>query len=194
MEDRKIIMYTMKSCGYCAQMKKALTEAGIEVEHRDKDEWKLEWEKVKSLTRSAVFPTFVIGKEYILPNRDFQNPNEAIQSLQYYKTAYQEDTTLTEVIEMVKNSIYMVKMVLEKVEGLSKRLDAMEEKKIGLDEKEKIRQQMVQRNMLIAEQRKRKQPVNTSEINKTSQKESQKILEDYVVRKNKNDKPPKWDL
>ena len=48
--------------------------------------------------------------------------------------------------------------------------------------------------MLIAEQRKRKQPVNTSEINKTSQKESQKILEDYVVRKNKNDKPPKWDL
>ncbi len=85
-------------------------------------------------------------------------------------------------------------MVLEKVEGLSKRLDVMEEKKIGLDEKEKIRQQMVQRNMLIAEQRKRKQPVNTSEINKTSQKESQKILEDYVVRKNKNDKPPKWDL
>lgn len=85
MEEREIIMYTMKSCGYCAQMKKALKEAEIEVEARDKDEWKEEWEKVKAITRSAVFPTFVVGKEYILPNRDFKNPNEAVHSPKYLK-------------------------------------------------------------------------------------------------------------
>jgi len=183
MEDKKIIMYTMKSCGYCAQMKKSLKESEIEVEIRDKDEWKLDWEKVKAITRSAVFPTFVIGKEYILPNRDFQNPNEAIQTLQYYKTAHQEETTLTEILEMVKNSIYMVKMVMTEVEKLNKRLDKLDAQKIGLDEKEKIREQIIQRNKLIAEQRKMNQG-NRDDINKKTQKLTQDTLKRYVDRKN----------
>lgn len=185
MEEREIIMYTMKSCGYCAQMKKALKEAEIEVEARDKDEWKEEWEKVKAITRSAVFPTFVVGKEYILPNRDFKNPNEAVQTLQYYKTAYQEDSTLTEVIEMVKNSIFMVKMVLEKIEVLDKKLDKLEENKIGKDERKKMQEQIIQRNKLIAEQRRRATP-NMDEINKKTQEYSQKTLEDYVTRRTKD--------
>ena len=185
MEERKIIMYTMKSCGYCAQMKKALKEAEIEVETRDKDEWKEEWDKVKAITRSAVFPTFTIGKEYILPNRDFQNPNEAVQTLQYYKTAYQEDTTLTEVVELVKNSIFMVKMVLEKIEGLNKRLETLEENKIGKDEREKMKEQIIQRNKLIAEQRRRSTP-NMDKINKQTQEYTQQTLKDYVTRRTKD--------
>jgi glutaredoxin len=189
MEDKNIIMYTMKSCGYCAKMKKSLKESEVEFEERNKDEWKEEWEKVKAITRSAVFPTFVVGKEYIVPNRDFHNPQEAIQTLQYYKTAYQGESTVTEVIELVKNSIFMVKMVLEKIDNLNKRLDEMENMKMGMDEKEKVREQIIQRNKLIVEQRRLNNPNMgeiMSKVNKEGQANAAELGKRYIERQKKN--------
>ena len=84
---------------------------------------------------------------------------------------------------MVKNSIYMVKMVMTEVEKLNKRLDKLDTQKIGLDEKEKIREQMIQRNKLIAEQRRMNQG-NRDDINKKTQELTQDTLKRYVDRKN----------
>ena len=182
MENKNIIMYTMKSCGYCVQMKKSLNESEVQFEERDSKEWKEDWEKVKAITRSAVFPTFVIGKEYLVPNRDFNSPKEAVQVLQYYKTAYQEESSLTEVIELVKNSIYMIKMTLDEIKKLEKRFDDLESKQQGLDEREKMRQQIVQRNKLIAEQRKGTQ-VDKNKIIKDQLKNNDESLKRYVDRR-----------
>lgn len=189
MKDKNIIMYTMKSCGYCAKMKKSLNESEVEFEERNKDEWKDEWEKVKAITRSAVFPTFVVGKEYIVPNRDFHNPKEAIQTLQYYKTAYQGESTLIEVIELVKNSIFMVKMVLDKMDNLNKRLDEMESKEMGKEEKEKVKEQIIQRNKLIAEQRRLNNPNMGEVMSKINKEQHNATLESgkrYVDNRSKN--------
>ena len=76
MDKPEILMYTMPTCGYCAKMKKELNEANVVYTERDFKEYNEEWQFIKSLTRSAVFPTFVVGNEYLIPNRDFSNPTE----------------------------------------------------------------------------------------------------------------------
>lgn len=146
MEKVEIIMYTMPTCAYCAKMKKELDEVNLPYTERDYKEYKKEWEKVKSVTRSAVFPTFVVGNEYIIPNRDFSNPKEAINSLQYYQNVEHREPTLEDVVELIKNNMYMTKMVMDKVDIITKKLQEEEDKKKHLEELQKRRKEVIENN------------------------------------------------
>lgn len=152
MEKSEIIMYTMPTCGYCAKMKQELEAANVEYTERNFKEFKKEWEYVKSLTRSAVFPTFVIGKEYLIPNRDFSNPQEAIQSLLYYQTVTHREPTMEDIVELLKNNMYITKMALDRIDVISKKLQEEEDKKNHLEELERRRKEVVNRNKKLAEE------------------------------------------
>ena len=62
MKQHNIIMYTMTTCGYCKQMKDYLDKEKIKYEERNYKDFKEEWNTIKSLTHSAIFPTFVVGE------------------------------------------------------------------------------------------------------------------------------------
>jgi glutaredoxin len=191
MENKDIIMYTMTTCGYCNEMKKKLNEKNITYIERDFKEYKEEWEYVKSLTRSAVFPTFVMGKEYLIPSRDFNNPEELINNLTYYQQATLREPTTADVVELIKNNIYMVKMLNDKVDNVLKKLNDFDVKKMGLGEQEKIRQQIVQRNKLVSEQKKAETTAKKQKIKESIQKfnadtNSQNIEKFLEISKLKN--------
>lgn len=150
MEKLEILMYTMPTCGYCGKMKKEMDEAGVSYTERDYKEHQTDWDHIKSLTRSAVFPTFVIGKEYLIPNRDFQNPQEAIQSLQYYQKITHRDQTIEDVVELIKNNMYMTKMLIDRVDDITKKLKEEEEKKKHQEELHKRRLEAVRKNKEMA--------------------------------------------
>ena len=163
METPEIFMYTMPTCGYCAKMKKELDEAGVSYTERDYKEYKDEWGYIKSLTRSAVFPTFEVGKEYLIPNRDFKNPQEAIQTLQYYQTVTHRDQTIEDLVELMKNNMYMTKMLIDRVDDITKKLKEEEEKQKHREELQKRRMEVVERNKKMAKEieEKRQQSRNT---------------------------------
>ena len=69
---------------------------------------------VKSVTRSAVFPTFVIGQDYIVPGRDYTDPEQAITIIQYYQSSLQRENNIDDVVELLKNTIHMVKLLGDK--------------------------------------------------------------------------------
>ena len=152
MDKPEILMYTMTTCGYCAKMKKELDEAGVIYTERNYKEYKEDWDYVKSLTRSAVFPTFVIGKEYMIPNRDFNSPQEVIQSLQYYQSITHRDQTIEDVIELVKNNMYMTKMLIDKMDYVVKKIDEQDQKKIHHEELQKRRRESIEKNKRMAEE------------------------------------------
>ena len=151
MEKPEIFMYTMTTCGYCAKIKQELNEAGVSYIERDYKEYKEDWDHIKSLTRSAVFPTFSVGNEYLIPNRDFNNPQEAIQSLQYYQTVKHRAQTIEDVVELVKNNMYMTKMLVDKVDVILQKLQKEEEQKKHFEELQKRRRESVEKNKRMAE-------------------------------------------
>jgi len=139
-EEHEIIMYTSKTCGYCNKMKEELEVANIPYTLKDHKNFKKEWDKIKAVTRSAVFPTFVIGNEYIIPGRDFNNPSQAITTLQYYQRIPSHESTLEDVVELLKNNMHMVKMLTDKVSLLEKNLERqhqynLEERRMKLMER-----------------------------------------------------------
>jgi glutaredoxin len=164
MEKLEIFMYTMPTCGYCAKMKQELNDAGVSYIERDYKEHKEDWDHVKSLTRSAIFPTFVIGNEYLIPNRDFKNPQEAIQSLQYYQTVTHRAQTIEDVVELVKNNMYMTKLLIDKVDNIVEKLNKEEEQKKHVEELQRLRKESVEKNKRLAKeiQKKREEARNSN--------------------------------
>ena len=127
MDKPEILMYTMTTCGYCAKMKKELDEAGVIYTERD-------------------------YKEYMIPNRDFNSPQEAIQSLQYYQSITHRDQTIEDVIELVKNNMYMTKMLIDKMDYVVKKIDEQDQKRIHHEELQKRRRESVEKNKRMAEE------------------------------------------
>ena len=82
--SKEVIVYTSKSCSFCAQMKKQLLAAEIDYIEKDSREHVDEWDIVKTMTAVPVFPTLMVGDEYLIPNRDFQNPQQGIQLVKKY--------------------------------------------------------------------------------------------------------------
>ena len=179
MEDQqKIIMYSMPSCGYCKKMKDELDKESIQYEERAAADYESEWGEVKALTKSAVFPTFVVGDNYILPNRDFQSPEDGIQQLRYYQSLPPRTQTMYDVIELLKNSIHMIKIIGDKVHELEGKIDNLNKR----EDMQKVRQQIIDKQTLQASELKksRDQRKKMVEVVKEKQKSQAIDLEAYV--------------
>jgi len=89
MEDKKqreVIIYTMKSCAFCKQLKDFLNEKSIEYIEKDTDVHQQEWEQVKSVTMIPMFPTILLDDEYFIPQRDFQTAQQGAELINYRLT------------------------------------------------------------------------------------------------------------
>jgi len=81
--NKEIVIFTMKSCPYCKEIKDLLIEKDIKFTEKDKSEFDKDWFRVVQLTGIPMLPTLTVRGEYFVPTRDFRNPNEAINILEY---------------------------------------------------------------------------------------------------------------
>ena len=89
MEDKKqreVVMYTMKSCAFCKQLKDILNEKSIEYVEKDSEVHVNEWEQVKAVTMIPMFPTILLDDEYFIPQRDFQTAQQGAELINYRLT------------------------------------------------------------------------------------------------------------
>ena len=98
--NKKIVIYTSKTCQYCDQVKKSLTESSIEFTEIDIIEYKDVWNNVKDLTATPITPTIKINNEFLLPGRDFVNPQNLIEIISNFKDSQYDESR--RVIELVK--------------------------------------------------------------------------------------------
>ena len=102
--NKKIVIYTSKTCQYCDQVKKSLIESSIEFTEIDIIEYKDVWNNVKDLTATPITPTIKINNEFLLPGRDFVNPQNLIEIISNFKESIYSENRRT--LELVKTLNY----------------------------------------------------------------------------------------
>jgi len=80
----KITVYTNETCPYCKSVKEELTKENIEFEEKIGKDWESEWQEVVNLTGMPTIPTIKCNDEYLVPNRDFGNPQQLMSMLKAY--------------------------------------------------------------------------------------------------------------
>ena len=77
----KITIYTNETCPYCKIIKEKFEENNIEFEEKLTSKFEKEWSEIVDLTGLAQLPTVVFNDNYLLPGRDFVNPEHIIELL-----------------------------------------------------------------------------------------------------------------
>ena len=102
--NKKITIYTSKTCQNCDQIKKSLTESSIKFTEIDIIEYKDVWNDVKDLTATPITPTIKINNEFLLPGRDFVSPQNLIEIISNFKESQYDKSR--RVLELVKTLNY----------------------------------------------------------------------------------------
>ena len=105
--NKKITIYTSKTCNYCDQIKKSLAETSINFTEMDIIEHKDIWNNVKDLTVTPITPTIEINNEFLLPGRDFFNPQNLIDLISDFKESqYNENRRALELIKTLNYNVF----------------------------------------------------------------------------------------
>lgn len=86
MDDLNVIVYTMKGCPYCTELKDLLTESNIKFFDRDIDVYDEEYKMFTEITKNEFIPALLVieiyGDDYksylYAPERDYQELTEAV--------------------------------------------------------------------------------------------------------------------
>tara|TARA_R110002051_G_scaffold301411_1_gene369240 strand:- start:320 stop:724 length:405 start_codon:yes stop_codon:yes gene_type:complete len=104
---KKIVIYASKTCQYCYTVKKSLTESSIKFTEIDIIEYKDVWNGVIDLTANSVTPTIEINNEFLLPGRDFVNPQDLIEIISNFKESqYDENRRVLELVKTLNYNIF----------------------------------------------------------------------------------------
>ena len=118
----EILIYTQSTCNYCKQVKETLDNEGIKYVEKDHLKYSEEWKTLSQTTGMGVFPTLVINDNYIVPRRDFQNPQQAIQVIQIlgdpdFKPDTSIDGKITKILERQNTNGYNLFMKIQHLEN-----------------------------------------------------------------------------
>ena len=119
---KKTIIYTSKTCPYCDQVKKSLTESSIKFTEIDIIEYKDVWNSVVGLTANPTTPTIEINNEFLLPGRDFVNPQNLIELISNFKESqYSENRRILELTKTLNFNIFTafqrVQQILQQIDN-----------------------------------------------------------------------------
>ena len=88
--SKKVFVYTMFGCPYCAELKDMLDEEGIVYTDRDCDEYEMQYEILKNKTDNDYVPAIEIRddekmvKRFLVPERDFEELEQAVELIKKY--------------------------------------------------------------------------------------------------------------
>ena len=103
----KITIYTSKTCPYCDKVKEKLKESSIKFTEIDTVEHKKAWNGVVNLTANPVTPTIEINGEFLLPGRDFQQPEQLVDVISNFKKSkYDDNRRILELLKTLNFNIF----------------------------------------------------------------------------------------
>ena len=84
--DKVVVLFTMKGCPHCVEMKEMLEKEGLDFIDRDIDEHKEEYELFVEITDNEYVPSFMLienpetdpKSELYAPDRDFDDLDEGV--------------------------------------------------------------------------------------------------------------------
>ena len=117
----KIIIYTSEACPYCKQVKDELTKNNIEFENRFNSEFTEEWEEISNLLGMGNVPVVFYKGEYLVPARDFGNPQHLINIINNLKELSFDWSRRS--FERVKTLNYNINMAFGRLDQLLRQIE-----------------------------------------------------------------------
>ena len=133
---KKTVIYTQNTCGYCKAIKDEFVKNDIEFDERLISEYKDEWGEVVKLTNIAATPTICFEENYFIPGRDFNNPQNLINTLNNYKSY--GNVSLFEIAEKIKTLNYNMGMAFGRLDQSIKTIEQKLEKDVNINDTKKI--------------------------------------------------------
>ena len=116
-----IKIYTNANCPYCKTVKEALNSNEIKFNEFLTSEYNEVWKEVVNLTNIAMVPTIEYKQEYLIPNRDYKNPEHLVQILKEMKESKEPYDRRT--FERVKTLNYNMGMAFARLDKTLKELE-----------------------------------------------------------------------
>ena len=90
--DKLVVLFTMKSCPHCGEMKEMLKEENIPFVDRDIDEYEEEYELFVEATGNEFVPAFMLIEspedtpktKLLAPGRDFDELEEGVKMIREF--------------------------------------------------------------------------------------------------------------
>jgi len=80
----EVILFSMKGCPYCDDLKNKLEEKKIRFVERDVDEHEILYESFSKKVDSEFLPAVVIGKKAFVPEKSFKTIEQAADIIESY--------------------------------------------------------------------------------------------------------------
>ena len=122
----KITIYTNENCPYCKTIKDKLKESSIKFIEKDIVKSKEKWEEIYNLTGMPTTPTIEIDGEFLIPGRDFQQPEHLVEILpNFKKSKYNDNRRILELLKTLNFNIFTafqgIQQVLQRIENNTKK-------------------------------------------------------------------------
>ena len=123
-----ITIYTNNNCGYCKQLKDELNKNNIEFKEKLIQDFTVEWQDVVNLTGLPTTPTIKYKKEYFVPGRDYQNPQQLMNILETFPDSSHDYNRRA--FERIKTLNYNMSVAFGRLDQLLRQIET----KINTDE------------------------------------------------------------
>jgi len=117
----KIIIYTNEQCPYCKQIKEELNKNGFGYEERLTKDWIEDWQNISSLTGMPTVPTIYFENNYLVPSRDFRNPQHLLDMLRDFKES--KFTIEQQSLEKLKTLNYNISIAFAKLDQVIRKIE-----------------------------------------------------------------------
>jgi len=81
MTKKRILVYTMKGCGHCTNLKNKLIENRINFVNKDVNIYESEYEKISKELDTQFLPLVSVDGEWLVPEKDFTTINECVEKV-----------------------------------------------------------------------------------------------------------------
>ena len=87
---KRVILYTMKVCPHCKNLKEQLIQNNIEFEERDVDKYNKQYERFVEITKNEYLPAFILynlkegSTSRMTPDNDFETIEEAVDKIKKF--------------------------------------------------------------------------------------------------------------
>ncbi len=78
------VIFSMKGCPHCDNLKEQLKEENINFLEKDVDEHEMLYESFSKKVNSDYLPAVIVGRRAFLPDRSFKTIDEGVQLIKKY--------------------------------------------------------------------------------------------------------------
>ena len=123
-----ITIYNNETCPYCKALKEKLDQSNIKYKDKLTKDFDSEWQEITKLTGIPMLPTIEFNDEYLVPSRDFRNPDHLVQIIKTYKKSTFDNYKV--LLEKIKTLNHNINIAFNRTDQILRKIET----KINTDE------------------------------------------------------------